>query len=238
MVIVTALLAAGLSGCASQSGDRIKQVPDPVFSTRPAKRHLRPTRRHYVHRSTRRTPVRSARPPVVHSYRADPGWMPPGGVSDRWSDIVIHHSASSSGGAQSFDRHHREVNHWDELGYHFVIGNGTETADGTIEVGPRWTKQKHGAHCKTPDNYYNDHGIGICLVGNFERTHPSGAQLASLARLLAFLQGTCHISSGRIRTHGGITGKTACPGRLFPIESVVAGTSSGQSTYAASAGIR
>ena len=67
---------------------------------------------------------------------------------------------------------HRRDNQWDELGYHFVIGNGTHTGDGQVEVGSRWGKQKHGAHCKTPDNYYNDHGIGICLVGNFENSNP------------------------------------------------------------------
>ena len=26
---------------------------------------------------------------------------------------------------------------WDELGYHFVIGNGTDTRDGQVEVGSR-----------------------------------------------------------------------------------------------------
>ena len=78
-------------------------------------------------------------------------------------------------------------NGWDELGYHFVIGNGRGTPDGMIEVGSRWHKQKHGAHCKTPDNYFNNHGIGICLVGDFTKRRPSAAQMASLEQLVRFL---------------------------------------------------
>jgi 5-methylcytosine-specific restriction endonuclease McrA len=36
-----------------------------------------------------------------------------------------------------FDRSHRDKG-WDELGYHFVIGNGTSSGDGVVEVGTRW----------------------------------------------------------------------------------------------------
>jgi hypothetical protein len=148
----------------------------------------------------------------------EPGWIPPGGVSSRWDYIVIHHSAGEVGGAQRFDKLHRAPpRNWNELGYHFVIGNGSDTPDGKIEVGPRWRKQKHGAHCKTPDGRYNQHGIGICLVGNFENHAPSRAQLNSLAKLVRFLQRTCSIPADRIVTHRGVTGRTACPGHYFSL---------------------
>src|SRR5439155_15411047 len=63
-------------------------------------------------------------------------WVP--NVTSRpWRWIVIHHSATPTGSAAKFDRDHRAKG-WDELGYHFVIGNGTETRNGQIEVGPRW----------------------------------------------------------------------------------------------------
>ncbi|MFQ5589758.1 MAG: peptidoglycan-binding protein, partial [Phycisphaerae bacterium] len=58
-----------------------------------------------------------------------------GRISPRWTTIVIHHSATETGGASLFDRFHRKRG-WDGLGYHFVIGNGTDTPDGLIEVGP------------------------------------------------------------------------------------------------------
>jgi hypothetical protein len=116
----------------------------------------------------------------------------------------------------AFDRYHRKKG-WDELGYHFVIGNGTNTPDGYIEVGARWHKQKHGAHCKTPSNYYNEHGIGICLVGNFNKTRPTPRQLASLERLVRFLSHRCGISVRQITTHAAVTHKTQCPGRYFSL---------------------
>lgn len=171
------------------------------------------------------TPPRAARPirprpptrrrmPVV-DY--DPAWLPARRrISRRWTTIVIHHSATNRGGAREFDKFHRKKG-WDELGYHFVIGNGTDTPDGYVEVGPRWHKQKHGAHCKTPGNYYNEHGIGVCLVGDFTKTRPTRKQLASLTRLVRFLSDRCRISPGKITTHGIVTGKTKCPGRRFSL---------------------
>ena len=116
-------------------------------------------------------------------------------------------SATDRGSARSFDKNHRGKG-WDELGYHFVIGNGQGSPDGHIEVGPRGHKQKHGAHCKTLDNHFNEHGIGICLVGDFTESRPTRRQLASLTKLAAFLCSECGISPDRITTHGAVTGKT------------------------------
>ena len=138
-------------------------------------------------------------------------------ISPRWTHIVIHHSATTHGGAKRFDKYHRKTNGWDELGYHFVIGNGTDTRDGFVEVGPRWRKQKHGAHCKTPDNYYNEHGIGICLVGDFTKTRPTASQLASLERLVRSLCDRCGIPPWRVTTHRAITRRTQCPGDSLPV---------------------
>ena len=167
---------------------------------------------------------RPAAPRLTRPQRSKPAYMPTwmptyGRISPRWKTIVIHHSATRSGGARAFDRLHRKKG-WDELGYHFVIGNGTDTPDGFIEVGPRWNKQKHGAHCKTPNNYYNDHGVGICLVGDFTKWRPSPRQLASLERVLRFLSIYCRIPAHRITTHGAVTGKTQCPGGHFPLAAV------------------
>jgi N-acetyl-anhydromuramyl-L-alanine amidase AmpD len=138
--------------------------------------------------------------------------VPPGGFSKRWTCIVVHHSATSCGCASEF-HHAHQARGWDELGYHFVIGNGTGSANGQIEVGPRWYKQKHGAHCKTAGNYHNEHGIGICLVGNFERTRPTARQMASLNKLLRFLMANCGIPANRVIGHREAPGaQTVCPG--------------------------
>ena len=61
------------------------------------------------------------------------GTWPPGRALLDVRAIVIHHSATDRGGAKAFDEYHRKKNGWDELGYHFVIGNGTDTPDGCAD---------------------------------------------------------------------------------------------------------
>lgn len=225
LAVVAALMLVGpvlLTGCA-QTKQKANRFASPEFNTR-SSRSTRPTHYDPLYTSSYRPAPQPPRPnytsPAPSPVVGESSWMPPGGVANKWTDIVVHHSASDSGGATAFDRHHRLVNKWDELGYHFVIGNGTDTGNGAVEVGSRWRKQKHGAHCKTPDNYYNDHGIGICLVGNFDNTSPTPQQLSSLERLVRFLQQQCGIDGSHIVTHGGVTAKTACPGRNFSIASL------------------
>ena len=115
---------------------------------------------------------------------------------------------------------HREENHWDGVGYDFVIGNGSNSGDGQIEVTFRWREQKTGAHCGgTPDNWANENGIGICLVGNFNYATPTPRQIQSLTRLVRFLQKRYGISTNRIYGHNDTPGArvTACPGACFPM---------------------
>jgi hypothetical protein len=133
-----------------------------------------------------------------------------------WRYIVIHHSASAVGSAAEIDRWHRAPpRNWDGLGYHFVIGNGTGSADGAVEVGFRWRQQREGAHAKTDGNFMNEHGIGICLVGDFNSTSPTPAQMRSLERLCRFLTEYCRVSPRNLRLHSDVKG-TECPGRHFP----------------------
>jgi hypothetical protein len=135
-----------------------------------------------------------------------------------WRWIVIHHSASPSGSMAVFDKEHKAKG-WDGVGYDFVIGNGTDTADGQVEVTPRWPIQKWGAHAKTPDNRYNEYGIGICMVGNFDVTRPTARQLASLTKLVAFLMETYHITPKNVLGHRD-TKATDCPGRYVDLNKI------------------
>ncbi|MHC5011772.1 MAG: peptidoglycan recognition protein family protein [Planctomycetota bacterium] len=189
-----------------------------------------PTRTAPTHREPVRTARRPARPaptPAPEPPPAEPpprlevpsGWAPPATAAARpWRWIVLHHSDDTSGNLAKYDRLHRVENGWDECGYHFVIGNGTLSRDGEVEVGSRWVKQKHGAHCKTDDNCFNDYGIGICLVGDFETGgRPTPAQMDSLARLCRWLMTTYDVSPSDLVGHCDCK-PTACPGRYFPWE--------------------
>jgi hypothetical protein len=159
-------------------------------------------------------------------------WTPP--VAARpWRWIVIHHSDTETGGAAAFDKMHRAKG-WDMLGYDFVVGNGTDTADGQVEVGPRWTRQLIGAHAKTPDNRFNEYGIGICLVGDMMNHPPTAKQMASVERLTAYLMATYRIAPDHILGHGD-TKATDCPGRytnLSLIRTVAAREAGGAAAYA------
>jgi len=136
-------------------------------------------------------------------------------LTQSWKHIVIHHSASERGSADIFHREHK-ARGWDGLGYHFVIGNGNGSDDGQVEAGYRWTRQERGAHAGNIE--FNEHGIGICLVGNFEDGRPTAKQLESLRKLVRFLQTKTGISSASIIGHQHVPGKdTKCPGRHFDL---------------------
>jgi len=157
--------------------------------------------------------------PTPTPQLAVPREWTPKTASRGWQWIVIHHSATPNGSAAVFDRQHRAKG-WDELGYHVVIGNGTNSGDGQVEVGSRWPVQKWGAHAKTADNRYNEQGIGICLVGNFENTRPTARQMQSLAKLVAYLMQTYRIPASRVIGHRDTGKSTDCPGRYLNIAEV------------------
>jgi len=134
----------------------------------------------------------------------------------KWRYIIIHHTASTAGNARSIGLYHLRVRKWSRgMGYHFLIGNGHQSADGRIEAGPRWRKQQTGAHAGV--NKYNRLGIGISLVGNFEKSRPSAKQLAALRDLVRNLCRKYNISVSNIKGHRHIK-NTACPGKYFPME--------------------
>jgi N-acetyl-anhydromuramyl-L-alanine amidase AmpD len=99
------------------------------------------------------------------------------------------------------------------LFYHFVIGNGTQSRDGQIEVGWRWKK-----HVKANRPF----DIQICLVGDFNQQRVSDAQYASLVTLIQTLRADYCITVDNVRRHEDIPGKhTACPGDRFPFSRLI-----------------
>lgn len=137
----------------------------------------------------------------------------------RWKYIIIHNSATRQGNAKIFDNYHRRVRKMSNgLAYHFVIGNGTSSGNGEIEIGSRWTRQINGGHVAS--DYLNNIAIGICLVGDFDRDVPTQAQLDSLRELITYLRARVGRSGrdwAQVRGHREINPKpTSCPGKRFP----------------------
>jgi hypothetical protein len=142
-------------------------------------------------------------------------------VSNRWKFIVVHNSGTRQGNARVFDYYHRRVRRMKNgLAYHFVIGNGTSTGNGEIEIGDRWRRQINGGHVHS--DYLNNIALGICLVGDFNRDQPTRAQLDSCEELIRYLRERCGKADGRaipVRPHREVNPPrwaTDCPGDAFP----------------------
>jgi len=142
-------------------------------------------------------------------------------LRDRWRFIIVHNSGTRQGNARIFDYYHRNVRRMSNgLAYHFVIGNGTSSGNGEIEVGDRWRRQINGGHVHS--DYLNNISLGICLVGDFNRTEPTRAQLDSCEELIRYLRARC----GKVERHdipvrphremNPPRWATDCPGDDFP----------------------
>lgn len=134
----------------------------------------------------------------------------------RWKHIIIHHSAMPVGSAKGLDRFHREERHMENgLAYHFLIGNGRGMGNGEIFISKRWKQQLDGGHVKSHE--LNQTSIGICLVGNFEKSRPNMAQMKSLEALVRYLMRITKLPSSSVTTHKIIhPNHTLCPGKRFP----------------------
>ncbi len=135
---------------------------------------------------------------------------------DAVNKIVVHHSATATGNARVIRALHRAVNGWIDIGYHFVIGNGTLSRDGEVESGrPVWSV---GAHTRG----HNQDSIGICLVGNFSETSPTEKQIASLKELLRKLLVDFPVTRSDILLHRDAEGcRTECPGENIIAEDII-----------------
>lgn len=125
--------------------------------------------------------------------------------------IIVHHSATTQGDAETFRRAHMAKG-WRDIGYHYVIGNGTYSGDGEVETGR--TEAEDGAHCSADG--MNRKSIGICLVGNFDIDKPTSAQMQALERLCRDIMERHKIPASRVLGHGEVKGAaTNCPGKNF-----------------------
>jgi hypothetical protein len=139
----------------------------------------------------------------------------------RWRYTVVHNSGTRQGSAKAFDYYHLHVRKMPNgLAYHFVIGNGTSTGDGQIEIGNRWRRQINGGHVHS--DYLNNIALGICLVGDYNRDVPTRKQLEALEELITYLRKRVGKIEGKpsiVKAHREINPPrwpTDCPGDRFP----------------------
>lgn len=120
--------------------------------------------------------------------------------------IIVHCTATIEGVDWTVDdirKWHIEQNHWDDIGYHYVIH-----LDGSIHKGR--DEEVVGAHCYG----YNAHSIGVCYVGGLEKGTKRAKdtrtpqQKESLIRLLMEL--VCKYPDAEILGHRDLANRK-CP---------------------------
>ena len=134
----------------------------------------------------------------------------------QWEAIVIHDSGQLRGNAEEIDASHKLLG-FGGLGYHFVITNGEGGKNGELERGYRWDMQFSGKHTfGRLASWYNEHAIGICLVGNGDRQRPTQAQIDRLTTVVRQLQDRFGIPRQNvIVNYGDQSGRHGSP--LFPM---------------------
>jgi hypothetical protein len=142
-------------------------------------------------------------------------------LARRWRYIVVHNSGTRQGNAKAFEYYHKYVRGMPNgLAYQFVIGNGTSSGDGEIEVGNRWRRQIQGGHVHS--DYLNNIALGICLVGDFNRDTPTKKQIEACEELIRYLRQRVGKIDGKwaiVKPHREINPPrwpTDCPGDKFP----------------------
>lgn len=142
-------------------------------------------------------------------------------LARRWRYIVIHNSGTRQGNAKAFEYYHLRVRKMPNgLAYHFVVGNGSSSGDGEIEIGNRWKRQINGGHVHS--DYLNNIALGICLVGDFNRDTPTKRQLEATEELVRYLRtrvGKIDRQWAIVKAHREINPPrwpTDCPGDKFP----------------------
>lgn len=135
--------------------------------------------------------------------------------------IVIHHSASADHPTllnfQAIRDHHVNVNKWRDVGYNFVL----DRINGRVETLIGRLLNDTGAH--TREMNLNNVGIGICLVGDYDKKPPEMDALLKLADLCRSLMVQFQIPSPAVIGHreaqamGGVPveERKSCPGLQF-----------------------
>jgi N-acetylmuramoyl-L-alanine amidase len=137
----------------------------------------------------------------------------------RWRYIIIHHSGGAHGDIELLRRVHRERqpnDPMDEIPYHFLVGNGNGLQPGEVVETGRWRLQMWGAHVSDRNLDRNFRGIGICLIGDFERTQVPDMQFQAALVLTRSLMRRFRIPPERVTFHGKTPGEmTSCRGGTF-----------------------
>lgn len=139
-------------------------------------------------------------------------WAKPLSKRNSTDLLILHHSGTTTCTPDGVHSAH-VGNGWAGIGYHYLVRK-----DGTIYRGR--PEDTVGAHAYGA----NSHSIGVCFEGNYEveQSMPA-AQLAAGQALVADIKRRWSIT--KVIGHKDVAGSTTdCPGKYFPLDSIVSGT--------------
>jgi len=130
--------------------------------------------------------------------------------------IIIHHTERNNDFPAFVRFRHRHLRGWDDVGYHYLIGNKRPfTKDGHLYVGRQ--EKCVGAHALG----YNNRSLGVCLIGNISNTNPSSKQLQTLVSLLREKTKQYQIPVQHILGHCELPNvEKSCPGDYLDMVSI------------------
>lgn len=147
--------------------------------------------------------------------------------------IVVHHSASADHPTllnfQAIRDYHVKVNGWRDIGYNFVL----DRVGGRVETLVGRQLDDAGAH--TRELNLNNVGIGVCMVGDYDKEYPAVDAMVCLIRLCRSLMRQFNIPAFNVIGHreaqaaGGVplAGRKSCPGAKFNMDELRARLASG-----------
>ena len=133
---------------------------------------------------------------------------------NKWTHIIIHHSQSKDHDTLDYDnikKWHTDMG-WFDIGYNYII----DMVENNLVIIKGRTLLMNGAHTKG----MNKKAIGICVVGNFDKTIPDNEIYLKVFGLCIELINTFNIPKENIKPHSDYSEKT-CPGKLFDMNEII-----------------
>lgn len=158
----------------------------------------------------------------------------------KWTHVVMHHSLTPDGelpdtvAIKRFHTSYRQGGNiitqeeynakkeagesglsrpWRDIGYHWMI---EVLSDGEPAIVRGRSMMYTGAH--TTQQGMNRHGIGVCIVGNFDKAPPSEKVIETAAEFVAWLCRMYRIPIDNVKAHREFASYKSCPGEKFDMD--------------------
>ncbi|MEM1177451.1 MAG: peptidoglycan recognition family protein [Acidobacteriota bacterium] len=137
----------------------------------------------------------------------------------RYDAVVVHHAAAETSDYRSIRRAHHGRGWW-EIGYHFVLSNGsTDIPFGHLYATRRYALGLWSVATRSPR--FNLTALHLCAVGNYETAPVPGRLQGALGHALQEIMRRHRIPPERILLHRDCSA-SACPGQHIDRDKLVA----------------